>query len=126
MNDPALSVTPPSPEPIGEEPRSWWLKLWHVLHTLVRPPPDAEVLREVVEELIEEPLSESGISPAEQMLLGNIMKLRECKIIDCMVPRADIVAADVSMPLKELVDMMATTVHSRIPIYRGTLDDVIG
>jgi CBS domain containing-hemolysin-like protein len=43
-----------------------------------------------------------------------------------MVPRADIVAADVSCNLKEIADLMATHAHSRIPIYRGTLDDVIG
>ena len=126
MNDPALIVSQLPQDTIEEEPRSWWLQLWHTLHTLVRPPPNAEVLREVVEELIEEPLSESGISPAERMLLGNIMKLRERKIGDCMVPRADIIAADVSSNLKELGDLMAAHAHSRIPIYRDTLDDVIG
>ena len=125
MNDPALPATP-MPETGGEEPRTWWFKLWRKLHDLIRPPPDAEVLREVVEELIEEPLSESGISPAERLLLANIIKLRECKIADCMVPRADIISADVNSNLKELADLMATHAHSRIPIYRGTLDDVIG
>lgn len=126
MNDPHLSVSPDLQDTIEDEPRTWWFNLWHVLHTLVRPPPDAEVLREVVEELIEEPLSESGISPAERMLLANIMNLRERKVGDCMVPRADIVAADISSNLKEIADLMATHAHSRIPIYRDTLDDVIG
>lgn len=126
MNNPNLSVSPELHDIADEEPRTWWFKLWHLLHNLVRPPPDAEVLREVVEELIEEPLSESGISPAERMLLANIMNLRERKVGDCMVPRADIIAADVSSNLKEIADLMATHAHSRIPIYRGTLDDVIG
>lgn len=126
MSDPVLSDPKLPQETAGEEPRTWWLKLWHMLHHWMAPPPDAEALREVVEELIEEPLSESGISPAEQMLLGNIMNLRERTIVDCMVPRADIIAADVDSALKELVEIMATHAHSRIPIYRGTLDDVIG
>jgi CBS domain containing-hemolysin-like protein len=126
MNDPNLSAVNDLQDIASDEPRTWWFKLWHLLHNLVRPPPDAEVLREVVEELIEEPLSESGISPAERMLLANIMNLRERKVGDCMVPRADIVAADVSSNLKEIADLMATHAHSRIPIYRGTLDDVIG
>jgi CBS domain containing-hemolysin-like protein len=110
----------------GEESRhsndSWWQKL----RSFVRPPPDAEDLREVVEEILEEPLSESGLSPAERMLLGNIMTLRERRIGDCMLPRADIISADVEANLKELIDLMAAHAHSRIPIYRGTLDDVIG
>lgn len=101
-------------------------RVWQRLHSLVRPPPDAQVLREVVEELIEEPLSESGISQAERMLLGNILTLREKKISDCMIQRADIIAADIDADMRELVDLMAAHAHSRIPIYRETLDDVIG
>lgn len=126
MNDHLLSNVANIPETIAEEPRSWWFKIWHTLHNKVRPPADAEILREVVEELIEEPLSESGISPAERMLLGNIMNLRERKVGDCMVPRADIIAADITSSIKEVADLMATHAHSRIPIYRDTLDDVIG
>jgi CBS domain containing-hemolysin-like protein len=125
MNDALLESTS-SDEPAGDEPQSWRLKLWRTLHHWIAPPPDAEALREVVEEIIDEPLSESGISSAERMLLANIMNLRECKIEDCRVPRADIIAADVNGNLKELADLMATHAHSRIPIYRGTLDDVIG
>jgi CBS domain containing-hemolysin-like protein len=110
----------------AEEPRSLWLSIWRRAIHLISPPADAQALREVVEELIDEPLSESGISPAERMLLANIMKLRERRINDCMVPRADIAAVDVNSPVKELVDLMAAHGYSRVPVYRGTLDDVIG
>jgi CBS domain containing-hemolysin-like protein len=126
LNAPNTELDRTSRDMSAEDPRTWWFNLWHTLHNLVRPPPDAEVLREVVEELIEEPLSESGISPAERMLLANIINLRERKVGDCMVPRADIIAADVSSSIKEVADLMATHAHSRIPIYRDTLDDVIG
>jgi len=125
MNDPRLTIVPHYPEP-SPEPRSWWQMLWLKFRHFLHPPPDAEVLREVVEELIEEPSSESGISPAESMLLANILNLRERRASDCMVPRADIVAADVGISTKDLIDLMATHAHSRIPIYRETLDDVIG
>src|ERR1700679_3494972 len=116
----------PAPETGGEEPHNWAGRFWHKLRNFLHPPPDAEALREVVEELIEEPLSESGLSPAERMLLGNIMTLRERRIGDCMLPRADIISAEISSSLKELVELMAAHAHSRIPIYRDTLDDVIG
>ena len=125
-NAPAPLTPSSSVSPATEEPRSIWLGLWHRLIHLISPPADAEVLREVVEELIEEPLSESGISPAERILLGNIIKLRERRVGDCMVPRADIVALDVTASVKELVDEMSSHGFSRIPIYRDTLDDVIG
>src|ERR1700734_3272956 len=115
MNDPKLTVVSASPvPPAREEPPAWWRSLWHRLWDLLHPRSDAEVLREVVEELIEEPPSESGISPAEGMLLANIMNLRERRAADCMVPRADIVAADVGIPLKALIDLIAAHAHSRI------------
>src|ERR1700722_11681211 len=115
--------TPPpssSTATTGEEPQSFASRLWHKLRVFIHPPPDAEALREVVEELIEEPLSESGISQAERMLLGNIIGLRERRVGDCMLPRADIISAEISSSLKELVELMAAHAHSRIPIYRDT------
>lgn len=128
MNDPALTVISTSAEPVskGEEPRKGWQSVWHKIRHFINPPPDAQVLREVVEELIDEPLSESGISPAERILLANIMALRERKVHDCMIPRADIIGADIESSMAEIVALMATHAHSRIPIYRGTLDEVIG
>ncbi len=109
-----------------EEPKSLLLALWRKIIHFISPPVDAAALREVVEELIDEPLSESGLSSAERVLLANIIHLRERRIEDCMVPRADIVALDVAASIKELVDTVAEHGYSRIPIYRGTLDDVVG
>src|SRR3546814_6386008 len=43
-----------------------------------------------------------------------------------MVPRADIVAVEQSVTLSEVARLMGGAAHSRMPIYRGTLDDVIG
>jgi CBS domain containing-hemolysin-like protein len=123
MNDPlstASSATAP------ETSRSFWHRFWHRIRVLVHLHPDAEDLREVVEELIEEPSAQSGVAPAERLLLANVINLHARKAGDCMVPRADIIAADVGISLKDLIDLMAASAHSRIPIYRDTLDDVIG
>lgn len=122
MNDPIVTT----PVKSDEEPRKWWATVCRKIRGLWHSAPDAEDLREVVEEIIEEPLSESGISSAERMLLGNIMALRGKKVSDCMVERADIIAADIDCGFRDLIDIMAAHAHSRIPIYRETLDDVIG
>lgn len=100
--------------------------LWsNVLHRL-NPPPNADMLREVVEELIEEPASQSGLTTAERILLGNIIKLREKRVGDCMVPRAETVAVDADTSMKDLVAVIVANNYSRLPVYRETLDDVIG
>ena len=43
-----------------------------------------------------------------------------------MVPRADIVAVEIETPLAELRELIARRAHSRLPVYRETLDDVVG
>ncbi|HSK40908.1 MAG TPA: hemolysin family protein [Arenibaculum sp.] len=84
-------------------------------------------LRDTIEELIEERReAENSIAADERILLANILKLRDRTVVDAMVPRADIVAVDVDVTLPELIGRMATEAHSRLPVYRESLDDVIG
>ncbi len=116
----------PSSTESAEETSGFWPRLWwRVIHRL-SPPANADALRDVVKELIEEPLSESGISSAERMLLANIIKLRKCRVSDCMIPRADIVAVGLTDSISDLVEAISAHGYSRIPVYRDKLDDVIG
>src|ERR1700675_3179242 len=66
------------------------------------------------------------ITPQERFLIGNILKVHNRNAADVMVPRVDIVALDVEQPFAELVKCMVENGHSRVPIYRESLDDVIG
>src|SRR3546814_6765502 len=59
-------------------------------------------------------------------MLSNILRLRHLTAYDVMVPRADIVAVDLDTPLDELIDVMSGAGHSRLPVYRDTLDEVVG
>ena len=80
-----------------------------------------------IEELIEQ--EETGELPAssdELTLLRNILNLHGLTVYDIMVPRVDIVAVDIDISLSELVRIMSEEAHSRIPVYRGTLDDIAG
>ena len=89
---------------------------------------NGETLRETIEDLIEESETEgdSPISEDESVLLRNILKLRNLTAYDVMVPRADIAAVPVDIEARELVHAMSTKGHSRLPVYRETLDDVVG
>jgi CBS domain containing-hemolysin-like protein len=84
-------------------------------------------IRDVIEELIEERTAETAtINTDERLLLQNILRLRDITAYDVMVPRADITAVDISTALPELVQLMSREAHSRLPVYRETLDDVVG
>ena len=86
-----------------------------------------EAVREAIEELIEEtPESDTPISEDQRVLLANILKLRDKTVADVMVPRVDIVAIAADTPLDEVVRVIQAEAHSRYPVYREALDDVIG
>ena len=83
--------------------------------------------RDTIEELIEdsdEP--EPSIQLHERMLLRNILRLQDTTAIDVMVPRADILGVDISTPLPDVLRILSEKAHSRVPVYRETLDDVVG
>ncbi|OUI86868.1 hemolysin C [Acetobacter tropicalis] len=62
----------------------------------------------------------------ERALIANILRLRNISADDVMVPRPDIVAMSVSISLDDALAMMRRENHSRMPVYRDQLDDIVG
>jgi magnesium and cobalt transporter len=84
-------------------------------------------VRDAIDELIEAGSEvEEALGQDERVLLSNILNIRGRSIEDVMVPRADIVSVDVDATLAEVIDVMTQSGHSRLPVYRETLDDAIG
>ena len=86
-------------------------------------------LRESLEEVIGEHAQEPGemdMGAEERSMLMNILSYGELRIQDIMVPRADIIAFDADDGFEALISAFSEAAHSRLPIYRETLDDVIG
>src|SRR6185312_5582491 len=69
---------------------------------------------------------ESGFSPEESRMLKNIIGLRERRVGDLMVPRADIIAVQQDIALGELIRVFEGAGHSRLVVYNDTLDDPVG
>lgn len=69
---------------------------------------------------------ESGFSPEESRMLKNILGLRERRVGDVMVPRADIIAVQQEIPIGDLVLTFKGAGHSRLVVYNDTLDDPVG
>lgn len=87
-----------------------------------------ETVRETIEDLIEEANSngETQFSEHEQLLLNNILCLKDKKCAQAMIPRANIVAFQKKGSVEDLANLMVTKGHSRIPIYGESLDDIVG
>ena len=81
---------------------------------------------EIAGALAETPVDGEAFSPGERAMLNNILRLREVRVEDVMVPRADVEAVEIGTRLAELMNLFERSGHSRMPVYFETLDDPRG
>lgn len=67
-----------------------------------------------------------AFSPEERAMINNILRLREVRVEDVMVPRADIMAVDINTGLDDLLLLFEESGHSRLPVFNETMDDPRG
>jgi len=82
-------------------------------------------LRELIEDALARSTSDT-LSTQERSMLLRILRFGKLTVEDVMVPRADIVAVDESVSIEELLRVFRKAEHSRVPVYRETLDDPRG
>ena len=66
------------------------------------------------------------LTPEEKNMLNNVIGFGESRVEDCMVPRADIVGLELDTNTKDILQIFSKSNHSRIPVYKETLDNPIG
>jgi len=81
---------------------------------------------EIADALAETEVGPGSFSPNERAMLHNILRLREVRVEDVMIPRADIEAVEISTTLGALLNLFEQSGHSRMPVYSETLDDPRG
>ena len=67
-----------------------------------------------------------NIDEEEARMIRAIFKMEDTQTREIMVPRVDMVAADVDTPSSDLVRLMVEVGHSRIPLYTDTIEDIFG
>ena len=73
-----------------------------------------------------EDAGKGDLSPLELQMLRNLLHFSEHDADDVAIPRSEIVALSADASWEEVVAQFAEHGHSRLPVYRGTLDQVIG
>jgi putative hemolysin len=84
------------------------------------------VTEEEIHAMIEEGSEAGVIEDREREMVRNVFRLDDRQIGSLMIPRADIVYLDVECPLEENMQWIASSDHSRFPVCRGGLNDVLG
>jgi len=90
-------------------------------------------VRDSIAELVQQSADQvhaDGVPPEldrqERVLLANVLRLRGRAANDVMVPRADIVAIPVDLSLEQVLAKIRLEGHSRLPVYREQLDEIVG
>jgi len=96
--------------------------------TVEQAPDEAEAsLQKDLEDVIgEHEGSTAAFSTIQREILAKLVEFGRLRVDDVMVPRADIIAIDVETPFDEALSVFKDAAHSRLPVYRNTLDDPLG
>ncbi|MFO1260412.1 MAG: hemolysin family protein [Sphingomonadaceae bacterium] len=110
--------------------------IWRGIKSLLFGNDADHTLRRELEEAIDDYDEESSdapdqavkgdLSPLERQMLRNLLHFGEHTVDDVAVPRADIIAIEESASFSDLVALFTEAGHSRIPVYRETLDTIVG
>jgi len=112
-------------------PAVWFVNLFSaallwMLRLSRRPGPEASTALSP-EELRTLVLEGGNFLPAKhQKILLNLFDLQSITVDDLMTPRSQIEALDLDLPAEDLRRQLASSNHTRIPVYRGTLDNMVG
>ena len=66
------------------------------------------------------------LNAEEQRLIHQVFEFSETTVREAMIPRTEITAIPVMMPLKEIAETFQECGHSRLPVYRESMDDIAG
>ncbi len=99
---------------------------WSRAARVLRPAQGSRLREDLTDALMVNGTDDDGFSADERAMLHNILRFREVRVADVMVPRADIEAVDQNLTIGELMILFEESGRSRMPVYCETLDDPRG
>jgi hemolysin (HlyC) family protein len=133
--NPSEAVSPPTHSESRERPQSAETKSDPALSKVIRRAlrriglirNGEPSMRDALDELIEAGgQTEEVLGEDERILVTNVLSIRDLSVEDVMIPRVDIMAVESNASLADVIELMTKSGHSRLPVYRETLDDAIG
>ncbi len=87
---------------------------------------DETITDEELLSLVEEAEEDGTLKEEESELLRSALEFDDLKVEDILVPRVDVYAVDEDSTMEEVLEVFKTTGYSRLPVYKDTIDNVIG
>ncbi len=83
-------------------------------------------LTEEINDLMDEGQAKGLITDEESEMVHGVLELKETTASSIMIPRTDLTSASVDSTIGELIQLITNCGHTRIPIYRESIDEIIG
>ncbi|MGA9405870.1 MAG: CBS domain-containing protein, partial [Bacteroidota bacterium] len=79
-----------------------------------------------VKQLLEEGKKSGVIDSTERELIESVLEFTDTTVKEIMVPRTDVIAVELSVPREKLIRVVIDEGYSRVPVYQGTIDNIVG
>ncbi len=108
-------------------PLNWILGLWQKLLTKIfKSKGDTAITDEVLITYVDEAEDSGEIDAEESELIKSAIEFDDLTVEDALTPRVDIVAIDVTASTDKALELFRETGYSRIPVFKGSIDNIIG
>ncbi len=89
-------------------------------------PPAPELTGEELRTLVDVGAREGVVEREERDMIHNVFELEDTLVREVMVPRTDIFCLDIETPTGAILPALREQLHSRVPVYEGTIDSIVG
>ena len=100
-----------------------WKRL---LSKVFRKSADGGITEEELVTLVDQAESEGGLDQHESRLIRAAIEFHDLEVEEILTPRVDVIAVEDDLSLDEVADTFAESGYSRLPVYHGTIDNIIG
>ena len=101
-------------------------KIADVASRYAKAEPEISVTEDELYDIIDNMEEEGTIDESQSELISSALSFSDVTVETILTPRIDLVAIDVDEDPQEVLDTLKNTIHSRIPVYEGTIDNIIG
>ena len=99
---------------------------WAARLVAAEPAPDARLTETEVEWVVAEGQKHGSLGREPAEMIRNVLELKDLVVRDVMIPRTRVSAIEVTRPIPEVLKIVASEGHSRFPVYRDKVDNIVG
>lgn len=108
-------------------PLTAFFSLWRLgLSKVVKGDPALSITEDEIMTMVDEAQSEGGIDEHEGDLIRSAIEFNDLEVSTILTPRVDIVAIRTDTPMDDVLELFRTCSYSRLPVYRGSIDNIVG